>query len=99
MNFDSIWSCEGQINTGVFPTSHPGCVLYSSVFRTGTLSNNKKKIFHSMTLPAIGPKDKRWCVGKRLSVPPGLLVLFARFLHAFSVVILLVLEQNYLLLL
>src|SRR4029434_9854741 len=32
IHFDSIWSCEGQIHTCVFPTSHPHYALCSSVF-------------------------------------------------------------------
>ena len=75
------------IRFGVFPTSHPGYDLCSSVFRAGTM---EKKSFHSMTFPAILPKDTSKCVGKLLSVSTGLLVVFARFLHAFKVVSLLV---------
>ena len=41
-----------------------------------------KKSFHSMTLPAILPKDTSQCLGKLLSVSTGLLLVFARFLHA-----------------
>ena len=44
-----------------------------------------KKSFHSMTLPAILPKDTIQCVGKLLSVSTGLLVGFARFLHTLQV--------------
>src|SRR4029434_1779806 len=46
IHFDSIWLCEGQINTCVFPTSHPGYALCSSVYRAGTPGKNRKKIFH-----------------------------------------------------
>src|SRR4029434_6411488 len=36
IHFDSIWSCKGQINTCVFPTSHPGYALCNYVFSAGT---------------------------------------------------------------
>ena len=45
INFDRIWSYEGQINTCVFPTSHPGYALCSSVFRGGTPCKNGRKAF------------------------------------------------------
>src|SRR4029434_373274 len=45
INFDSIWSCEGQINTCAFPTSHPGYALCSSVFRAETPCKNGRKAF------------------------------------------------------
>src|SRR4029434_445534 len=51
--FDSIWSCEGQINTCVFPTSHPGYAQCSSVFPGWNTLQKWKKSFHSMILPAI----------------------------------------------
>src|SRR4029434_1194029 len=43
--FDSIWSCEGQINTCVSPTSHPGYALCSSVYRAGIPCTNGRKAF------------------------------------------------------
>src|SRR4029434_10468444 len=82
IHFDSIWSCEGQINTCVFPTSHPGYALCSSVYCAGTPCKNGRKA-HSMTLPAILPNYTSSCVGKLLSVPTGQLVVFARFLYTF----------------
>ena len=56
IHFDSIWSCERQINTCVFPTSHPGYALCSSVYKAGIPCRNGRKSLHSMTLPAILPK-------------------------------------------
>src|SRR4029434_7168690 len=50
-----------------------------------------RKAFTRMTLPATLPKDTSECVGKLLSVSTELLVVFARFLHAFEVASLLVL--------
>src|SRR4029434_10162494 len=47
MNFDRIWSCEGQINTCVFPTSHPGYALCSSVYRAGIPCRNGRQSFHT----------------------------------------------------
>src|SRR4029434_2731498 len=46
IHFDSIWSCERQINTCVFPTSHPGYALCSSVFRAENTLQKWKKSFH-----------------------------------------------------
>src|SRR4029434_10461926 len=40
IHFDRIWSCEGQINTCVLPTSHPGYALCSSVYRAGIPCKN-----------------------------------------------------------
>ena len=45
INFDRIWSCEGQINTCVLPTSHPGYALCSSVYRVGIPCKNGRKAF------------------------------------------------------
>src|SRR4029434_6960332 len=67
IHFDSIWSCEGLINTCVFPTSHPGYALCSFVFPGWNTLQKWKKSFHSMTLPAILPKGTSisvsWAVG------------------------------------
>src|SRR4029434_6903807 len=59
IHFDCIWSCERQINTCVFPTSHPGYALCSSVFWSGTLYKNGRKAFTRITLTDILPKDTR----------------------------------------
>src|SRR4029434_7820744 len=80
IHFDSIWSCEGQINTCVFPTSHPGYALCSSVFPGGKRMQKWKKSFHTHDIASY---TARVCLGKFLSVSTGLLVVFARFLHAF----------------
>ena len=64
-------------------------------FRPGWNTLQKwNKSFHSMILPAILPKDTSQCVGKLISVPTGLLMVFARFQHAFQGVSLLVLEPK-----
>src|SRR4029434_1929555 len=83
IHFDRIWSCEGQINTCVFLTSNPGYALCSSVFPGWNTLQKWKKSFYSMTLPAILPKDTSYCAGKLLLVSTRLLVVLARFLHAF----------------
>src|SRR4029434_193406 len=76
IHFDSIWSCEGQINTCDFPTSHPGYALCSSVYQAGTPCKNGRKAFTCITLPAILPKDIRhqlvcWQASTRVSWAVG----------------------------
>src|SRR4029434_2911080 len=53
INFDRIWSLEGQINTCVFPTIRPGYALCSSVYRDGTHFKNGRKAFTQLYCPKI----------------------------------------------
>ena len=45
IRFDGMWSHEGQMNTPVVPSSHPGNALRSSVVRDGTPHENVEKAF------------------------------------------------------
>ena len=80
INFDGTWSSEGQINTPVVPSSCPGYALCSSVLQVGTPRETVRKAFAARQYRQKMPVGN---VSRLLSVPTGLLVVFARFLHAF----------------
>src|SRR4029434_3767300 len=93
IHFDSLWPCEGQINTCVFHTNHPGYALCSSVYLAAKM---EEKLSQSDIASYTVKRHQLVCWHASISVNwavGGVCNVFACLLG------LLVLEQNSLLLL
>ena len=84
----AIWSCEGQINTCVFPTSHPGYALCSYVLHYVVmywlehLAKLEEKLSQHDIAGYTAKRHQSVYWQASISVNWAVVV-FARFLHAF----------------